>query len=167
MSGQPLNCTDIEVGPDGVGVLHDRRPRDAGRAVPGELERGQTIAGGRTHPLDEALEIDSQLSSFSQKRLSLIKRAARPDLGTGIWSRWPAWTLGPSIRIRALDLLAQLGPPPSDELLSHARVGPGCRGPLPGGRFARPTVVGDEFESRWKTHWAIKTRSSAATRARA
>ena len=39
VSGQPLNCTDIEVGPDGARLLHDRRPGYAGRALPRELDR--------------------------------------------------------------------------------------------------------------------------------
>ncbi len=50
----------------------------------------------------------------------------------------------PSIRIRALDLLAQFGPAPSDDLLLTLASDQDAAVRCPGGRVARPTVVGDD-----------------------
>ena len=115
VSGQPLNCTDIEVGPDGAVYF-----TTGGRGTQGGLFRVSwneaKPSPAADHPLSEALEIDSPLSSFSQKRLSLIKERLGPTWGPNL-EQMARVDARPSIRVRALELLAQLGPAPSDELL--------------------------------------------------
>ena len=115
VSGQPLNCTDIEVGPDGSVYFST-----GGRGTQGGLFRvswSEAKPAVRSdHPLNDALQVDSPLSSFSQERI----RAIQTELG-------PTWGLNliqmarvdgrSSIRVRALELLAQFGPAPGDELL--------------------------------------------------
>ena len=72
-------------------LLHDRRPGDAGRAVPRELDRpaARPSPHGRD-PLDEAIEIDSPLSSFSPARStrSGVSMPASWDQAAG--PRWRA-----------------------------------------------------------------------------
>jgi len=140
VSGQPLNCTNIEAGPDGAvyfttggrgtqgGLFRvswseakptpkpgGGHPAQAGpQPKAGEFPPKRRVPKG--HPLDEALEIDSPLSSFAQKRISTIQKQLGPTWGPNLDQK--ARVDGrPSIRIRALDLLAQFGPPPSDVLL--------------------------------------------------
>jgi putative heme-binding domain-containing protein len=115
VSGQPLNCTDIETGPDGAVYF-----TTGGRGTQGGLFRvswSEAKPSPRPdHPLNEALEIDSPLSSFAQKRISMIQKQLGPTWGPNL-EKLARVDGRPSIRVRALDLLAQFGPPPSDELL--------------------------------------------------
>ncbi len=147
VSGQPLNCTDIEVGPDGsVYFTTGGRGTQGGlfrvswtAAKPGSGNDVRGTGGIRSSDAEKferfkdrmkaisidsplaAISIDSPLASFSQRRIDEI-RAKDADR----WKRFleelaktPATAgLGSArSRIRALDLLCQFGPQPSDELL--------------------------------------------------
>ena len=74
VSGQPLNCTDIEAGPDGAIYF-----TTGGRGTQGGLFR-VTWTGPRTRPSwdevfwMEAIEIDSPQSSFARRRIEEIRR---------------------------------------------------------------------------------------------
>src|SRR5204863_8026121 len=80
VSGQPLNCTDIEVGPDGSVYF-----TTGGRGTQGGLYRVEWVGSEKPHLivpkegkpdlLRDALEMDSPLSSFAQRRLGQIKEA--------------------------------------------------------------------------------------------
>jgi len=138
VSGQPLNCTDIEAGSDGSvyfttggrgtqgGLFRvswsqaEHRPIDKDRADggigPAEAERRK-----RFRDQWEAISIDSPLASYSQRRIDEIRRRD-PE----VWKRFLEETARPPgtaglisarSRVRALDLLCQFGPQPSDELL--------------------------------------------------
>ena len=114
-------------------LFHDRRTRYPGRSVSRELERGQATpkadrsaqrsAGDRFATLELRSKTDQQDPRSS---------SARP--GDRTWSKLARVGGRPSIRIRGIDLLAQFGPPPSDELLLTLATDPGCGGPRPGGR---------------------------------
>ncbi len=116
VTGRPLNCTDIEVGPDG-GIYFTT----GGRGTQGGLFRTAPIAERRVEepadPIDRAIHMNSPLSSYSQAKLAKIK--------TGIGGDWEkrlnaiasdgskAWF----DRVRSVDLLVQFGPAPADDLL--------------------------------------------------
>jgi putative heme-binding domain-containing protein len=121
VSGQPLNCTDIEAGPDGAVYF-----TTGGRGTQGGLFR---VSGDQARsikkapaafPLD-AIEIDSPLSSYSRKKLGEIKAAhasewekALADVAKDVHEKHSDFQ-----RIRALDLLSDFGPEPSDEFLAY------------------------------------------------
>jgi len=119
VSGQPLNCTDIEVGPDGCVYF-----TIGGRGTQGGFFRIKSTreAGPAKAPDDflvAALDIPSPLSSFSQRKLHQF-REANPDA----WGRRLEETArdasGKSSarrRVRALEVLSQVGPAPTEELL--------------------------------------------------
>ncbi len=121
VSGQPLNCTDIEAGPDGAVYFST-----GGRGTQGGLFRvsaAQPLEAKKpagAFPLD-AIEIDSPLSSFSRKKLGEIKAAhasewekALSEIARDIHEKHTDFQ-----RIRALDLLSQFGPEPTDEFLAY------------------------------------------------
>jgi len=138
VSGQPLNCTDIEAGPDGSVYF-----TTGGRGTQGGLFR-MSWSQAKPRPIDfdretggmsatdaekrkrfrdqiEAISIDSPLASFSQRRIDEIRRRdpERWQRSLEELAKTPG-TAGLSSarsRVRALDLLCQLGPQPSDELL--------------------------------------------------
>jgi putative heme-binding domain-containing protein len=117
VSGQPLNCTDIEAGPDGSVYF-----TTGGRGTQGGLFR-VSWTGPRTKPSwngvfwMEAIEIDSPQSSFSRRRIDEIRReqAGEWDKALERVARDPGQL--PRCRVRALELLCQFGPQPSDQLL--------------------------------------------------
>jgi putative heme-binding domain-containing protein len=136
VSGQPLNCTDIEIGPDEAVYF-----TNGGRGTQGGLFRvvraesrvayadrpkpapGQELAakGGardrRYDEIDEAVKMPSPLASFSQRRLAAI-HDKDPVLWKSVLER-TANEVAPAdpIRCRALDLLCQIGPRPSEQML--------------------------------------------------
>jgi len=90
--------------------------REDGRINPADAERKK-----RFRDQYEAIFIDSPLASYSQRRIDEIRRSdpegwkhfleetARPPATAGL--------IAARVRVRALDLLCQFGPQPSDELL--------------------------------------------------
>jgi putative heme-binding domain-containing protein len=109
VSGQPLNCTDIEVGPDGAVYF-----TTGGRGTLGGLFR-VSWAGARPEappadPIAVAVAIGSPQSSFARERIGRIKAQLGDKFSTrlaalAVEARAPA-----ADRIRALDLLAQFEP---------------------------------------------------------
>ena len=131
VTGQPLNCTDIEVGPEGSVYF-----TTGGRGTQGGLYR-VTWAGGANHSGgtgaaqatnaarsggSDGLEvlrapmIPSPLASFTQHRLETIRRA-RPEVWGKLLETQVRRQADSALRLRALDLLCQFGPRPDDELL--------------------------------------------------
>jgi putative membrane-bound dehydrogenase-like protein len=119
VSGQPLNCTDIEVGPDGAVYF-----TTGGRGTQGGLFR-VSWSQAKPDPLvqepaaADALSFSSPLASFTQARFAAIKARDPEQWGRALEAiarnadgKQPA-----AVRVRALDLLSQHGPRPSDELL--------------------------------------------------
>ncbi|AMV39655.1 PVC-type heme-binding CxxCH protein [Planctomyces sp. SH-PL62] len=119
VSGQPLNCTDIEAGPDGCLYFST-----GGRGTQGGLFR---LKSTRTPPPTKApddfataaLEIDSPLSSFSRKKIADLMAANAAAWGPRLEAiardasgRTPA-----RHRARALEVLSQHGPQPTEALL--------------------------------------------------
>ncbi|HZW30342.1 MAG TPA: HEAT repeat domain-containing protein [Isosphaeraceae bacterium] len=121
VSGQPLNCTDIEVGPDGAVYF-----TTGGRGTQGGLfrvswDRSGTQPGSvsKRFPFRDALAIDSPLSAFSQHRIEAVRdqdRAAWTHALEGV-ARNVSGQEPAQARVRALELLRQFGPQPSEELL--------------------------------------------------
>jgi putative heme-binding domain-containing protein len=138
VSGQPLNCTDIETGPDGSvyfttggrgtqgGLFRVSWSRAKHRPTDGDREArgiGPAVAERPQRFRDqwEAITIDSPLASYSQRRIDEIRRSD-PEK----WNRFLEEMLRPpgttaesaaGVRVRALDLLCQFGPQPSDDML--------------------------------------------------
>ena len=122
VSGQPLNCTDIEVGPDGAVYF-----TTGGRGTLGGLYRVSHVdqekrevqqpKGGKPDLLGDALGMDSPLSSFGQRRLAQIRQAMGDEWGKELVGVATNHKMPAELRIRALDLLTQLGPEPSEDLL--------------------------------------------------
>jgi putative heme-binding domain-containing protein len=109
VSGQPLNCTDIEVGPDGAVYF-----TTGGRGTLGGLFRvSWADARPETPPADPiaaAVAIGSPQSSFAREQIGRIKTRMGDEFST----RLAALAVEPKVpaadRIRALDLLAQFEP---------------------------------------------------------
>ena len=119
VSGQPLNCTDIEVGPDGCvyftiggrgtqgGFFRVKSTREAGPAeTPGDF-------------LAAALDIDSPLSSFSQHKLAQLREANQAEWGRRLdeTARDASGRSSAHHRVRALEVMSQVGPEPTEDLL--------------------------------------------------
>ena len=119
VGGQPLNCTDIEVGPDGCLYFSTGGRGTVGGLFRVKSERAAPDAKAPEDFLAAALDIDSPLSSFSQKKIAELK-AAHADAWA---SRLDATARDASgrtparRRARALELMSQHGPAPSEELL--------------------------------------------------
>lgn len=120
VTGQPLNCTDIEVGPDQAVYF-----TTGGRGTQGGLYRVVPKAAPAPPPpakaatAREALALASPLASFTQKHYARIK-AADPALwaqtleqaARNVSTRETA-----ADRVRALEMLCTAGPAPADALL--------------------------------------------------
>ncbi|QEH36414.1 hypothetical protein OJF2_49780 [Aquisphaera giovannonii] len=141
VTGQPLNCTDIEVGPDGAVYF-----TTGGRATQGGLFR-VGIKGEAPGPRpaatawEESIAIDSPLSSFSRRKVEELR--ARDPL---------AWNAGlrevlmdasgrraAGERVRAMDLLFSGGRFPEFHVLAVL-----ARDPMPEVR-ARAVSLTDRF----------------------
>jgi putative heme-binding domain-containing protein len=119
VSGQPLNCTDIEIGPDGAVYF-----ATGGRGTQGGLYRvsWQRVRLEHEHsdpPWEQAIRIASPLASFSQQRIAELRRQnpAEWDRAIRLVARDPDRSRTPRDRIRALELMAQVGPEPGESLL--------------------------------------------------
>ena len=121
VSGQPLKCTDIEVGPDGAVYF-----TTGGRGTQGGLfrvswDRSGSGPGRVSQPLSirDALDIDSPLSAFSQHGIEAISDRDPADWTHSLEgiARNASGQEPSRARVRALDLLSQFGPQPSGELL--------------------------------------------------
>lgn len=119
VSGQPLNCTGIEVGPDGCVYF-----AIGGRGTQGGFFRVKSTrevepAKAPVDFLVEALEIDSPLSSFSQRRLNELREANADAWGRRLeeTARDASGQSSARRRVRALEVMSQVGPEPSEELL--------------------------------------------------
>jgi putative heme-binding domain-containing protein len=127
VTGQPLNCTDIEVGPDGAVYF-----TTGGRGTLGGLFR---VAANRPpqpklgDSIQDALAIDSPLSAFSQEALRKIKEKEGDRWGKMLAdiARGTDPSAKSRDRVRALDLLTQLGPQPGDDLLKVLAQDPDAR----------------------------------------
>lgn len=123
VSGQPLNCTDVETGPDGaVYFTTGGRGTQGGffRVAPVQAPSASGSGTPPVFPLD-AIEIDSPLSSFSRKKIRAIREARAAEWGPALEevARDRKEQYSDLQRIRALDLLMEFGPEPSDELLAY------------------------------------------------
>jgi putative heme-binding domain-containing protein len=119
VTGQPLNCTDIEVGPEGAVYF-----TTGGRGTQGGLYRvswnGARPEASRTDPTwVEAIKISSPLASFSIRRAQELRRRNREawDGALPIEVRDPDRSRSWQYRVRALELLCLVGPEPSEALL--------------------------------------------------
>ncbi len=118
VTGQPLNCTDIEVGPEGSVYF-----TTGGRGTQGGLFRvtwtgeprpQEPFANPRVAGVLESLQMPSPLSSFSQHRIDAIRQRDPRFL-----EALESIAIGgdPSLAVCAIDLLCQFGAPPSEEKL--------------------------------------------------
>jgi putative membrane-bound dehydrogenase-like protein len=119
VSGQPLNCTDIEAGSDGAVYF-----TTGGRGTQGGLYR-VSWAGSRPRREDPGpffsmvLDIDSPLASFSLKRIEDFRRRHAGQWEEALLhvARDPRREHTPAHRVRALEVLCQFGPEPGEDLL--------------------------------------------------
>ena len=121
VTGQPLNCTDIEVGPEGAVYF-----TTGGRDTQGGLYRvswkgagAQSESARIEPPWVEAIKISSPLASFSQRRIAELRERNRDawDRALPYEARDPDRSRSSQYRVRALELLCQVGPEPSEALL--------------------------------------------------
>ncbi len=119
VTGQPLNCTDIEVGPEGAVYF-----TTGGRGTQGGLYRvtwnGARPESSKTQPAwVEAIKLDSPLASFSRRKAEELRGQDRSawDRALPDEARDPDRGRSPEHRVRALELLCQVGPEPSEALL--------------------------------------------------
>lgn len=116
VTGRPLNCTDIEVGPDG-GIYFTT----GGRGTQGGLFRIAPIAERRVEepadPIDRAIHMHSPLSSYSQAKLAKMKTEIGGDWEKRLNAIAADGSKASFDRVRSLDLLVQFGPAPADDLL--------------------------------------------------
>lgn len=122
--GQPLNCTDIEVGPDGaVYFTNGGRGTQGGLfkvSRPGAAPKALQADGS----LAEALALLSPQMSYTRARLAAIQQAQGDQWATGLVAkaRDPR-ALAPD-RVRSLDLLAEFGPAPGLDLATELAADP-------------------------------------------
>lgn len=109
VSGQPLNCTDIEVGPDGAVYF-----TTGGRGTLGGLFRvswtGAPPEAPPADPVAAAIAIGSPLSSFAREQIGRIRAQMGDDFSTQLAALAVNAQAPAAHRIRALDLLAQFEP---------------------------------------------------------
>ena len=115
VSGQPLNCTDIEVGPDGAVYF-----TTGGRGTTGGLFKvawtGKLPPKPPSQGIFGLIGMPSPQSAFSRAKLD----ALRAEAGGGWGQDLLELARGPhpgGFRCRALDILTEYGPPPSVDLL--------------------------------------------------
>ncbi len=116
--GQPLNCTDIEVGPDGAVYF-----TTGGRGTPGGLFR---VSWDRAKPtqkpradsaVDRAIDIASPQMAYARAEVVRLKQEAGEDWALGLEEVARDADQPAERRRRALGLMTRLGPDPTDELL--------------------------------------------------
>ncbi len=118
VTGQPLNCTDIEVGPDGAVYF-----TTGGRGTPGGLFRvSWNEAKTPSNPpsdsaVDQAIDIPSPKMAYSRLQVVHLKQEAGEDWPLGLEEIARDADQPAERRRRALELMTQLGPQPTDELL--------------------------------------------------
>ncbi len=117
VTGQPLNATDVEVGPDGMVYFST-----GGRGTLGGLYRVAVVAspegrGEAEATIAGAIGVGSPLSSFGRKRLAAIKTAMGADWDLALDQLVRDEEGEAAERVRALDLMTRFGPQPDDELL--------------------------------------------------
>lgn len=119
VTGQPLNCTDIDVGPDGAVYF-----TTGGRGTMGGLFRvtwtGKPQPAPPTQPwFQEVLAVAQPLAPFTQRSLEQIKERQRDSWDNTLTQIAAGESPVPGVfRARALLILAQVGPAPSDALLA-------------------------------------------------
>ncbi len=124
VSGQPLNCTDIEVGPDGAVYFST-----GGRGTLGGLYRVAYTAplkpyGPPTVPYtNEAIGIDSPRSAFGRARIEAIKASRKEDWGRDLLAIANDAAKASFPRVRALQLLSEFGPEPADDPMVRLSAG--------------------------------------------
>ncbi|WP_165219435.1 HEAT repeat domain-containing protein [Aquisphaera insulae] len=126
VTGQPLNCTDIEVGPDGAVYF-----TTGGRGTQGGLFRVGVKGEGHkaatlTTAWDQAIAIDSPLSSFSRKKVETLRGRdpSRFDAEIQAIARGAEGKRPPGDRVRALDLLFEGGRSADRHLLTSLASDP-------------------------------------------
>ncbi|MEX0714326.1 MAG: HEAT repeat domain-containing protein, partial [Pirellulales bacterium] len=114
VTGNPLNVSDVEVDRDGSLVF-----ATGGRRTEGGLYRVTYRDAPRRSPADEtladALAMPQPSSAWAREAFAKIKDRLGVDWEAGLVQK--ARRGEPQEQTRALTLLAQLGPPPSTELL--------------------------------------------------
>jgi len=124
VSGQPLNCTDVEAGPDGAIYF-----TNGGRGTTGGLFRvawkDAKPYEPAADPVEDLVKRPSPLSAESRRKfVELAVRIGPPksvDLHNQLWVIAHDEKRDSSERVRAIDLLCQVAAPESTTLLSLIR----------------------------------------------
>jgi putative heme-binding domain-containing protein len=117
VTGQPLNCTDIEVGPWG-GVYFTT----GGRGTLGGLFEVDVLPEkplGRPEPsaIEKVLTTPSPLSSFGRKAIADAKAKMGIEWALALEETVRDGDGPAALRVRALDVMTEYGPQPTDDLL--------------------------------------------------
>ena len=119
VQGQPLNVTDLDIGPDGFLYF-----ATGGRSTTGGLYRvvskgtDQNSSRNDTMGLAIALEQPMHRSAWGRHRISIAREKLGAAWGTELLKVVREKQAAPRIRVRALELLQVMGPRPDVELLS-------------------------------------------------
>ena len=118
--GQPLNCTDIEVGPDGAVYF-----TTGGRGTLGGLYRVAFDSAPKTTAVQgmpavaHALSLPSPLSAYGRAGIVALKQDAGADWQLGLVATAKDTDAGSAARIRSLDVMTAFGPEATEELLAE------------------------------------------------
>lgn len=119
VTGEPLNVTDLEVGPDGY--LYFSK---GGRSTEGGIYRvvyspelPRSPAPLRLSPLDTAIMQPQPRSSWGRANLARIQKEMGKEWGKKLLKVVDDERAGPERRVRALELLQVYGPVPDERLL--------------------------------------------------
>ncbi|MGH9338080.1 MAG: DUF7133 domain-containing protein [Acidobacteriota bacterium] len=116
--GEPLNVTDLEVGPDGC-VYFSKGGRSTEGGIYRVVYSGEAMGRPKSDSLvDEALTQPQLRSAWSRARLSEIRERMKGGWGKALLKEARDARSSPARRVRALELLQVYGPRPDLKLLS-------------------------------------------------
>jgi len=118
LQGEPLNVTDLEIGPEG-GIYFCTGGRGTTGGIYRVTWRGEIPEGMKNlgEGLSEAIRHPQLNSAWARQRLASLKQSYKADWDTTLVGVARSDANPARYRLRALDLMQLYGPFPSDELL--------------------------------------------------
>ena len=117
--GEPLNVTDLDVGPDGL-LYFAKGGRFTESGIFRVVYSGPKTSGqdrSSASPLEQALSQPQPRSAWGRSRLRALRNQLGPAWNKGLLDAVKDSRVEPEKRVRALELLQVHGPQPDEELL--------------------------------------------------
>ena len=117
LQGQPLNCSDIDVGPDGwlyISVGGRNTEGSIFRVVASDAKPPAEVG---EHGIGRAIRQPQLGSAWARRNVRDVKKELGDQWGPGLVAVAVNTDAAQSDRVRALNLMQQLGPQPSNDLL--------------------------------------------------